>query len=72
MKYVFLGARILGLQTEKNFFKCGNTTLLDSNIDSKRVDRTIISTFGSFIANSLSQWSKQVISLTQAHSFEPM
>ena len=57
---------------EKNFYKCENNTLLDNNIDSKRVDRTVISTYGSFIAKSLSEWSKQVISLTQAHSFQPM
>ena len=57
---------------EQNFLKCGNETLLNNNIDSKKVDRTVISTYGSFIAKSLSEWSKQVISLTQAHSFEPM
>ena len=60
------------LSMEQNFFKCGNETLLNNNVDSKRVDRTVISTYGSFIAKSLSEWSKQVISMTQSGSFEPM
>ena len=67
-----IGAKLFGLQMEQNFFKCGNETLLNNNVDSKRVDRTVISTYGSFIAKSLSEWSKQVISMTQSGSFEPM
>ena len=66
------GAKLFGLQMEQNFLKCGNETLLNNNIDSKTVDRTVISTYGSFIAKSLSEWSKQVISLTQSHKFKPM
>ena len=54
-----------------NYFKCANNSLMNNNIDSKNVERTVISTYGSFIAKSLAEWSKQVISLTQAHSFEP-
>ena len=67
----FLGAAILGLQTELNNFKCENEKLVEDAISSERVERTVISTYGSFIAESLADWSKQVISLVQASSFSP-
>ena len=61
----------MGLQTELNNFRCENDKLIEDSIDSKTVERTVISTYGSFIAESLAEWSKQVISLVQALSFSP-
>ena len=43
---------------------------MDNSIESQNVDRMVITTFGSFLANSLAEWSKQVISLVQADSFK--
>ena len=65
------GAALLGLQLELDNFKCKNNKLMEDSIDSKSVERTVISTYGSFIAESLAEWSKQVISLVQASSFSP-
>ena len=67
----FLGAALLGLQLELDNFKCKNEQLIEDSIESKSVERTVISTYGSFIAESLAEWSKQVISLVQASSFSP-
>ena len=66
-----MGASLLGLQLELDNFKCENDKLIEDSIDSKSVERTVISTYGSFIAESLAEWSKQVISLVQASSFSP-
>ena len=69
--YTFPGAALLGLQLELDNFKCKNEQLIEDSIESKSVERTVISTYGSFIAESLAEWSKQVISLVQASSFSP-
>ena len=65
------GAELLGLQLELDNFKCTNAKLYEDSIDSQFVERTVISTYGSYIAESLAEWSKQVISLVQASSFSP-
>ena len=65
------GAKVFGLQTEESHFNCKNKNLLDSNLESKNVERTIVTTHGSFIANSLAEWSKQVINLVMADTFSP-
>jgi hypothetical protein len=54
------GVKVLGFQTEMNHLNCSNDELKKNKIDSKNVDRMIISTYGSFIADSLKEWSKQV------------
>ncbi len=65
------GAKIFGLQAEQSHFHCKNKALTDNEIASDSVDRMIITTYGSFIAKSLAEWSKQVISLVQGSSFSP-
>jgi hypothetical protein len=65
------GARIFGLQTEESHFHCNNSELIDNTLDSESVDRMIITTYGSFIAKSLAEWSQQVISLVQGSTFSP-
>ena len=42
---------------------------LDTNSDI--LDRTVISTYGSFIAQSLIDWTKQVVTLVQNDAFFP-
>ena len=42
---------------------------LDTNSDT--LDRTVISTYGSFIAQSLIDWTKQVVTLVQNDAFFP-
>ena len=64
------GAKIFGLQAEESNFQCDDKNLLENSIDSANVDRMVITTFGSFLADSLAQWSKQVISLVQADNFK--
>ena len=44
---------------------CDKTDLLDNVLNSTSVERTVISTYGSFIANSLADWSRQVVDLVQ-------
>ena len=65
------GAKIFGLQTEQSHLHCKNKALTGNDIQSDSVDRMIITTYGSFIAKSLAEWSKQVISLVQGSSFSP-
>ena len=54
------GAKVFGLQTEESHFNCQNRKLLGNELDSKNVERRIVTTHGSFIADSLAEWSKQV------------
>ena len=63
------GAKVFGLQAEESNFNCENKKLMDNSMESQSVDRMVITTFGSFLADSLQEWSKQVISLVQADSF---
>ena len=63
------GAKVFGLQAEESNFNCENEKLMDNTMESQSVDRMVITTFGSFLADSLQKWSKQVISLVQADSF---
>ena len=65
------GAKIFGLQTEEGLFKCSNGNLMSNQLESDKVERMIITTYGSFVAHSLAEWSKQVISLVQSESFSP-
>ena len=65
------GAKVFGLQTEESNFNCKNKNLLDNNLESENVERMIVTTHGSFIANSLAEWSKQVINLVMADTFSP-
>lgn len=65
------GAKVFGLQMEQSHFHCNNTELLANDIDSETVERMIVTTHGSFVANSLADWSKQVIGLVQAETFSP-
>ena len=57
------GAKVFGLQAEESNFNCENEKLMDNTMESQSVDRMVITTFGSFLADSLQKWSKQVISL---------
>ena len=52
--------RVFGFQSELNHFNCSNEKLKRDDMDSTNVERMVISTYGSFIADSLSEWSKQV------------
>ena len=63
------GAKVFGLQAEESHFDCKNKDLVSNNFHSENVERMIVTTHGSFIANSLAEWSKQVISLVQADTF---
>ena len=63
------GAKVFGLQAEESNFNCENKKLMDNAMESQSVDRMVITTFGSFLADSLAEWSKQVLSLVQADSF---
>ena len=63
------GLKIIGLQAEIDKVKCASNDLLKNDLESKNVERTVISTYGSFIAKSLADWSKQVVSLVQGGSF---
>ena len=47
-------------QGETSHFNCSNNNLQKNEINSTSVDRMIVSTYGSFIADSLSEWSEQV------------
>ena len=51
---------MFGLKVERGRRSCDNTELLQDNIDSSRVERMVVSTFGSFLADSLAEWSQQV------------
>ena len=51
---------MFGLKVERGRRSCDNTELLQDNIDSNRVERMVVSTFGSFLADSLAEWSQQV------------
>ena len=51
-------------QGETSHFNCTNKNLQKNEINSTIVDRMIVSTYGSFIADSLSEWSEQVLKFT--------
>ena len=65
------GAKVFGLQTEEGLFKCSHQNLMDNQRPSEKTERMIVTTYGSFVAHSLAEWSKQVISLVQSESFSP-
>ena len=65
------GAKVFGLQTEEGLFKCSNNDLMNNQLQSDKAERMIVTTYGSFVAHSLAEWSKQVISLVQSESFSP-
>ncbi len=65
------GLKVFGFQSELNSFNCSNAKLKSDEVASDSVERMVVSTYGSFIADSLSEWSKQVISLVQESAFSP-
>ena len=44
---------------------------MNNQLQSDKAERMIVTTYGSFVAHSLAEWSKQVISLVQSESFSP-
>ncbi|XP_023334523.1 uncharacterized protein LOC111706009 isoform X2 [Eurytemora carolleeae] len=66
-----VGSQVLGFQAEVSKMNCSNTNLMNMGSNSDSLERTVISTFGSFIAESLLEWTEQVITLVQNGDFEP-
>ena len=58
-----VGAQVLGLQTEVDKNVCENDDLKKNVLDNSRVERMGVSTYGSFLAESLAEWSQQVVKL---------
>ena len=58
-----VGAEVLGLQTEIDKNVCHDDSLKSNIINSTLVERMVVSTYGSFLADSLSSWSEQVLKL---------
>ncbi len=55
------GLKVFGFQSELNSFNCSNANLKRDLASSSNVERMLVSTYGSFIADSLAEWSKQVL-----------
>ncbi|XP_023334455.1 uncharacterized protein LOC111705962 isoform X2 [Eurytemora carolleeae] len=66
-----VGSQLFGFQTEINEINCTNNNLMKMGSESDNLERTVISTYGSFIADSLIEWTKQVVTLVQNNAFEP-
>jgi len=66
-----VGAQIFGFQTEMDTYNCTNENLRNMGSESETLERTVISTFGSFVAESLAEWTKQVVGLVQINEFQP-
>jgi len=66
-----VGAQIFGFQTEMDTYNCTNENLRNMGSGSETLERTVISTFGSFVAASLAEWTKQVVGLVQGNEFQP-
>ena len=58
-----VGAQVLGLQTEVDKNVCENDDLKKNVLDNSRVERMVVTTYGSFLAESLADWSQQVVKL---------
>ena len=58
-----MGAQVLGLQTEVDKNVCENDDLKKNVLDNSRVERMVVTTYGSFLAESLADWSQQVVKL---------
>ena len=58
-----VGAEVLGLQTEMDTNTCDDRELRSNLLNSSNVERMVVSTFGSFIAESLADWSEQIVQL---------
>lgn len=58
-----VGAQVLGLQTEVDKNICDNNDLKKNVLDNSTVERMVVSTYGSFLAESLADWSQQVVKL---------
>ena len=58
-----VGAQVLGLQTEVDKNVCENDDLKKNVLDNSRVERMVVTTYGSFLAESLAEWSQQVVKL---------
>ena len=55
----------MGLQTELNKESCTNGDLRSNFLNSTHVERMVVSTYGSYLAESLADWSEQIIKLGQ-------
>jgi len=63
------GAKVFGLQMESDKGNCSNGNLMSHYINSTKVDRMKVSTFGSFLAESLAEWTEQIVTLVQDGQF---
>ena len=61
---------MLGLQTEIDKNECHDDSLKSNIINSTLVERMVVSTYGSFLAESLSSWSEQVLKLGKYYSLK--
>ena len=64
-----IGAKVFGLTTESSRNTCRRTELLRNQINSTVAERMVVSTYGSFIADSLASWSQQVVELVESGKF---
>ena len=44
-------------------FPCRDKALQNNHLNSSNVERLVVSTYGSFLATSLADWSKQIVQL---------
>ena len=58
-----VGAQVLGLQTEVDKNVCENDDLKNNVLNNSTVERMVVTTYGSFLAESLADWSQQVVKL---------
>jgi len=64
------GAALLGIQMELNRENCSNGDLLTNMINSSYTERNKVSTFGSFLAENIADWTQQVVSLVNDGKFQ--
>ena len=58
-----MGAQVLGLQTEVDKNVCDNDDLKKNVLNNSTVERMVVATYGSFLAESLADWSQHVVKL---------
>ena len=54
---------LVGLQTEVDKNECDNKDVQSNVMANSTVERTVVSTYGTFLAESLAEWSEQVLDL---------
>ena len=54
---------LVGLQTEVDKNECDNKDVQSNVMANSSVERTVVSTYGTFLAESLAEWSEQVLDL---------